>query len=109
MKSYKPTKSCYECVKVKIDGKWVKKYYHRYLWEQTFGEIPTDFQIHHKDGNKLNNDIDNLECVPSFYHNSLHHRGPEINKKGWLTRRAKSAAKLNETNKSSLEGSTTNR
>jgi len=117
-KPYKPTDSRYEYVKVKIGGAWKKVLYHRWLWEQAYGKIPAGMQVHHKDENPTNNDIDNLEVVDAFEHNSMHHlgnkypsrkpHGPEPNRKAWTTRKARSASKHNETNKSSCEGSTTN-
>ena len=36
---------------------------HRVVWELHNGAIPSGHQIHHRDGNKLNNDIGNLELV----------------------------------------------
>lgn len=120
LKPFKPKNSRYEYVKVKIeDGVWKNVLYHRYLWIQIYGDIPEGMQIHHKDKNPTNNDINNLELVDAFEHNSMHHlgvkypnrkpHGSEPNIKGWKTRKARSAAKQDETNKSNLEGSTTNR
>jgi len=45
---------------------------HRIIWEIHKGPIPKGFDIHHKDGNKLNNTIDNLECISHPEHLSLH-------------------------------------
>ncbi|WP_432804850.1 HNH endonuclease signature motif containing protein [Escherichia coli] len=36
---------------------------HRIIWEMFYGEIPSGMQIDHKDGNGLNNSIDNLRLV----------------------------------------------
>lgn len=41
---------------------------HRHVWEKHFGPIPKGYHIHHKDGNKLNNDISNLECLSASDH-----------------------------------------
>jgi len=49
-----------------------KSFLHRQVWESVFGPIPPGFDIHHKDGNKLNNSIENLESLPHFEHLSLH-------------------------------------
>lgn len=38
-------------------------YIHRMVWQTFMGEIPNGMEINHKDGNKHNNHIDNLECV----------------------------------------------
>lgn len=35
----------------------------RYVWEQHYGELPKGYLIWHKDGNRLNDDIDNLEAI----------------------------------------------
>jgi hypothetical protein len=45
---------------------------HRIIWESQKGPIPKGFDIHHKDGNKLNNSIENLECIPHSEHLSMH-------------------------------------
>ena len=45
---------------------------HRDKWEYYNGKIPIGYQIHHKDNNKLNNDIDNLELIHEVDH-SYHH------------------------------------
>lgn len=49
---------------------------HRIIWEDNFGAIPEGFHIHHKDENRINNDINNLECV-SLSHHASHHRKEE--------------------------------
>lgn len=36
---------------------------HRVVWEWTYGPIPDDIQINHKDLNKQNNSLSNLELV----------------------------------------------
>lgn len=46
--------------------------YHRYLWEKHNGKIPEGYVIHHKDGNKLNNNLDNLQLMSSKEHAKLH-------------------------------------
>lgn len=50
----------------------VVKLLHRVVWESYYGSIKDGFHIHHKDGNKDNNDISNLELIDSFTHLSLH-------------------------------------
>jgi predicted DNA-binding protein YlxM (UPF0122 family) len=45
---------------------------HRYVWEKHFGVIPENYDIHHKDENKSNNDISNLECILKSEHTRLH-------------------------------------
>lgn len=48
---------------------------HRQLWKDNFGEIPDGYDIHHRDGNYLNNTIDNLECVSKKDHALRHKKG----------------------------------
>ena len=48
---------------------------HQAVWVFHNGPIPQGFCIHHKDENKENNDISNLECMSASDHNALHHAG----------------------------------
>ncbi|ENZ9528961.1 HNH endonuclease signature motif containing protein [Clostridioides difficile] len=46
---------------------------HVAIWEfNNKREVPEGYHIHHKDFNPLNNNIDNLECIPYKQHLSLH-------------------------------------
>jgi endogenous inhibitor of DNA gyrase (YacG/DUF329 family) len=45
---------------------------HCFVWRKNFGDIPDGFQIHHKDKNKDNNEIENLACIPKHEHMKLH-------------------------------------
>lgn len=49
-----------------------KRKLHRLIWEKFNGPIPKGHHIHHKDGDKLNNSIHNLECLSHAEHLSLH-------------------------------------
>jgi hypothetical protein len=49
-----------------------KKYLHRIIYEDTFGPIPDNAHIHHKDKNPGNNDLDNLVCVTVKEHWKYH-------------------------------------
>lgn len=46
-----------------------KTYVHREVWEKHFGSIPAGFHIHHKNGNKQDNRIENLELLEGRIHN----------------------------------------
>ena len=49
---------------------------HRYLMEQKLGrKLNPNELVHHKDGNKFNNDIDNLELIDRKAHMKAH---PEV-------------------------------
>ncbi len=45
---------------------------YRKIWQQTFGEIPENYEIHHIDGNRCNNSIENLACVSIEEHYRIH-------------------------------------
>lgn len=50
-----------------------RKRLHIYVWEYYNNcKVPKGFDIHHKDQNKDNNDISNLECISRSRHNKLH-------------------------------------
>lgn len=56
---------------------------HRLIWESVNGEVPNGFDIHHKDGNKLNNSIDNLQCLPHAEHLSIHMKQNSVKIHEW--------------------------
>ena len=41
---------------------------HRVVWETHNGPVPNGYDIHHKDEDKLNNNINNLQLVDKQYH-----------------------------------------
>lgn len=48
---------------------------HRLIMEEHLGrKLERDENIHHKDGNKLNNKIENLELMSTVEHSRLHHK-----------------------------------
>jgi len=61
-----------------------RKRVHRIIWEHYNGSIPKGFDIHHKDGNKFNNDISNLECICHKKHLSMHMKANSIKIHAWL-------------------------
>jgi len=61
---------------VRIDGKYVKE--HRYVMEQHLGRrLESSEHVHHIDGDKFNNHIDNLQLMTNSEHLHLHHQDPE--------------------------------
>ena len=71
----KPPKTIiYNGVKYSINRGYYKTTYalHRKVWEDHFGEIPSDHHVHHKNGDSLDNRIENLECIHKKTHHSMH-------------------------------------
>jgi len=57
----------------KKTGYWISSDYpriraHRWVWINVHGNIPKGYHIHHKDENKSNNTIENLELVEAGRH-----------------------------------------
>lgn len=48
------------------------EYLHRAVWIFHNGDVPTGCHIHHKDGDSLNNSIENLKCVTPGQHCKAH-------------------------------------
>lgn len=63
-----------------VNGK--NKLFHRFVWEFYNGPIPKGYIIHHKNGNKLDNRLENLICISSKEHNLLHAKDRKIWNKG---------------------------
>lgn len=55
----------------------IRKRLHRYVWEQEVGAIPPGCHIHHLDGDKSHNTIDNLALITASGHQRLHGREEE--------------------------------
>lgn len=60
------------------------KLLHRAVWEKNCGPVPDGWHVHHKDRNRHNNAIENLDCLPSFAHQSGEH-GAEHGARGKLS------------------------
>jgi hypothetical protein len=45
---------------------------HRLVWIEAHGEIPEGYVIHHKNGKKYDNRLENLECVSRKEHAIIH-------------------------------------
>jgi hypothetical protein len=45
---------------------------HLLIWKEVNGNIPKGYAVHHKDFNKLNNNIDNLELLSHKEHRKKH-------------------------------------
>lgn len=64
------TKNGYLQIQLYLNGKHHPRYIHRLVAENFIGDI-SDREINHKDGNKKNNNINNLELV-SHKENCIH-------------------------------------
>jgi hypothetical protein len=47
-------------------------YEHRLVWERHHGSIPPGYHVHHKNGDRKDNRIENLELLAAFDHHSHH-------------------------------------
>lgn len=45
---------------------------HQEIWQDAYGPIPAGHEIHHRDGNPINNALENLECLTPEAH-AKHH------------------------------------
>ena len=75
------------------------KLLHRLIFEDFYGDIPDNCHIHHKDGNKLNNCILNLQIIPEALHHSIHTTGFKYSKNDRLKMSKIKQGKSNSTNK----------
>ena len=64
---------------IAVNGKQILE--HRYVWEREYGEIPKGWVIHHLNGDKRDNRIDNLMAMPSGYHWSDHQLAVKLKNK----------------------------
>jgi hypothetical protein len=63
---------------------------HRVIWEKHYGQIPVGYDIHHLNGDKADNRIENLQCLLSAEHTRLHRPGKEYQfKPGCLSHNAR--------------------
>lgn len=53
-----------------VCGKYILE--HHIVWILAHGRIPSGFVVHHKDEDKLNNKLENLELLPNGEHTRLH-------------------------------------
>lgn len=66
--------------RLQISGRQVME--HVYVWEQLHGPVPAGHDIHHRDGDKLNNAPGNLQLVTKLEHKRIH-SGCELREGVW--------------------------
>lgn len=62
----------YLCEHVIVNGKTTHRPVHRRVWEEANGPIPEGHVIHHRNGDRLDNRLENLECILRAAHPSRH-------------------------------------
>ncbi len=65
----------------KATGYWIstsskKIRAHVWVWQYHHGKVPKKYHIHHKNGNKSDNQIENLQLIKASTHMSLHMQDP---------------------------------
>lgn len=45
---------------------------HRHIWEQAHGPIPEQFEVHHLNGNRKDNRLENLMAMSKKDHHTQH-------------------------------------
>lgn len=55
---------------------------HRYIWIKKIGKIPKGYTVHHVNGNKIDNRIENLRLITNSEHGKLHYNKRKIDKSG---------------------------
>lgn len=73
-------RSRYLLVDLWADGERDVRSVHILVYEAFCGAIPEDYQVHHKDNNRFNNCVENLECLTARDHVRIHHYKRKENK-----------------------------
>ena len=63
----------FTCVPEQCGADARDRYLHRAVWRYHYGDIPKGTVVHHKDHDKANNDVENLELLHCGEHGSYHY------------------------------------
>lgn len=67
-----PDKDGYLTIGLSMNSKETCRGVHCLVYEAFVGDIPQGYDVHHKDHNKQNNSIENLELIERSIHKSIH-------------------------------------
>jgi len=73
MKPYKGNKLGYLKIDFRKNKVGKQLFIHQIVYTVFHGQMPEGHHVHHKDGNFLNNHMDNLEALHPMVHSHLHH------------------------------------
>jgi hypothetical protein len=72
LRSPKVNRYGYEALPLSHEGQPSWAYVARLVWQAHEGPIPDGFEVHHRNGVKLDNRLENLECVSGALHRRRH-------------------------------------
>jgi len=83
------------------EGKRIQMFVHTVIWEAFNGSKPINIQIDHKDDNKTNNSLDNLQLLSNRNNSIKRNKKPKSGYTGvyWLNNKNKWCAKIYHNNK----------